>query len=124
MTCVLIEEVILAVVNHLGIIKSNLTVDMGGAPMYEAAIGNFILNGNEDGRMIAANNLFQGMRNIEYIIKKIETQDSEMKDFLFTLGCYEGEGVTIISILADNYVVAVKDARYSIDTELAEVIKI
>lgn len=67
-------------------------------------------------------NLTQGKINTEYIIKDIKTDYKELKDFLFTLGCYEGESVTIISDLGDNYVIAVKDARYSIDKELAEAI--
>lgn len=57
--------------------------------------------------------------NEEYIIKVIETNSEEMKDFLFTLGCYEGEAITVISILSDQYVVVVKEARYSIDKDLA-----
>ncbi|AZK46258.1 FeoA family protein [Paenibacillus lentus] len=69
-------------------------------------------------------NLTHGKLNTEYIIKAVETNDKELKEFLFTLGCYEGETVTIISILAENYVIAVKDARYSIDKDLAEVISI
>ena len=60
--------------------------------------------------------------NKEYIIKSIDTYNCEMKDFLFTLGCYEGEKITVISILADNYVISVKDARYSIDKNLARCI--
>ncbi len=71
-----------------------------------------------------ASNLAQGDIDVDYIIKGINTEDLEMKDFLFTLGCYEGERVTIISRLSDNYVISVKDARYSIDTELAEAIGI
>lgn len=67
-------------------------------------------------------NLAQGSMNTEYIIKEIKTKDDEIKDFLFTLGCYEGESVTVISILAENYVITVKDARYSIDKDLAEAI--
>ena len=47
-----------------------------------------------------------------------------MRDFLFTLGCFEGEKVTVISVLADNYIIHVKDARYSIDKELARAILI
>ncbi len=47
-----------------------------------------------------------------------------MKDFLFTLGCYEGEEITVISILSDNYIIHVKGARYSIDKELARAILI
>lgn len=58
------------------------------------------------------------------IIKGIRTDDEEMKNFLFTLGCYEGEEVTLISVLADNYVIHIKGARYSIDTELAKAILI
>lgn len=67
-------------------------------------------------------NLAQGRINTEYIIKDIKTNDEELKNFLFTLGCYEGESITVISILADNYVITVKDARYSIDKDLAEAI--
>ncbi len=57
--------------------------------------------------------------NEEYIIKAVETNNDEMKDFLFTLGCYEGEAITVISIISDQYIVVVKDARYSIDKNLA-----
>nr|WP_163195667.1 FeoA family protein [Clostridium thermarum] len=67
-------------------------------------------------------NLTQAKINTEYSIKDIETDDEEIKNFLFTLGCYEGEAVTVISILADNFIISVKDARYSIDRELAEAI--
>lgn len=67
-------------------------------------------------------NLSEAEVDVEYTIKSIETDDEEMKSFLFTLGCYEGEKVTVISLLAENYVISVKDARYSIDSELAEVI--
>lgn len=58
----------------------------------------------------------------EYIIKQIDTDDVEMKDFLFTLGCYAGERITVISNLSENYVINVKEARYSIDIELANAI--
>lgn len=58
----------------------------------------------------------------EYTIKEIKTNDEEIKHFLFTLGCYEGEAVTVLSILSENYVISIKDARYSIDKELAEAI--
>nr|WP_246542905.1 FeoA family protein [Fusibacter paucivorans] len=59
-----------------------------------------------------------------YTINSIETTDSEMKHFLFTLGCFEGERVTLVSVLSDLYVISVKDARYSIDRELASAIGI
>lgn len=68
--------------------------------------------------------LSQGELNVEYIIKNIDTQDEEIKNFLFTLGCYQGEKITIISLLADNMVLSIKDARYSIDIDLAKAILI
>lgn len=67
-------------------------------------------------------NLAGAKTNATYTVKDIHTEDQDMKDFLFTLGCYQGEEVTIISRLADNLVIAVKDARYSINTELAKAI--
>lgn len=65
------------------------------------------------------NTLASANINQRYIIKSIETNNDEMKDFLFTLGCYEGEAITLISIVSDQYIVVVKDARYSIDRNLA-----
>lgn len=65
------------------------------------------------------NTLSKAEINKEYIIRTIETNNDEIKDFLFTLGCYEGEEITVISVFADNYVISVKDARYSIDIDLA-----
>lgn len=60
--------------------------------------------------------------NEEYLIKAVETSNQEMKDFLFTLGCYEGETIVVISIISDQYIVVIKDARYSIDRNLASTI--
>lgn len=60
----------------------------------------------------------------EYIIAAIETDDEELDAFLFSLGCYEGEPITVISHTRKNYVVSIKDGRYSIDTDLAEAIKV
>ena len=71
---------------------------------------------------VKATNLSQAAINQQYIIKEVKTDDTEIKDFLLTLGCYEGEVVTVISVLAENYIINVKDARYSIDKELAKVI--
>ena len=81
---------------------------------------SFFAKSHSKSKVVA--NLSDGYVNIEYTIKEIQTEDQSMKDFLFTLGCYEGEQVTIISRLADNLVISVKDARYSINTELAKVI--
>ncbi|NLM96192.1 MAG: ferrous iron transport protein A [Halanaerobiaceae bacterium] len=67
-------------------------------------------------------NLTEAEINREYIIKEVRSTDHELRNFLFTLGCYEGESVTVISVLGDNYIISIKDARYSIDLDLAEVI--
>ena len=58
----------------------------------------------------------------EYIIQRIETDDEELDDFLFSLGCYAGEPITVISHLRGGCVVSIKDARYNIDNQLAEAI--
>ena len=58
----------------------------------------------------------------EYIIRGIETDDEELDSFLFSLGCYSGEPITVVSRRRGSCVVSVKDGRYSIDAELAEAI--
>ncbi len=58
----------------------------------------------------------------EYIIKGIETEDEELSAFLFSLGCYSGEAVTVVSHLKGGCVVSVKDGRYNMDSQLAEAI--
>ena len=58
----------------------------------------------------------------EYIIKEIATDDEEMDGFLFSLGCYSGEPITVISHLKGGCVVSIKDGRYTIDNLLAEAI--
>lgn len=60
----------------------------------------------------------------EYIIKDIITDDEELNAFLFSLGCYSGEPVTVISRKKSGCVVSIKDARYNIDNELAAAISI
>lgn len=60
----------------------------------------------------------------EYIIKDINTDDEELNAFLFSLGCYSGEPITVISQLKGGCVVSIKDGRYSIDKQLAEAITI
>ena len=57
-------------------------------------------------------------------IRSIETDDEEMRDFLFSLGCYEGRMITLISVLGSTYIVNISDARYSIDAQLAHAIKV
>ncbi len=58
----------------------------------------------------------------EYIICAIETEDEELDAFLFSLGCYSGEPITVISRRKGGCVVSIKDGRYNIDNQLAEVI--
>ena len=58
----------------------------------------------------------------EYIIKEIETDDEELDAFLFSLGCYSGEPITVISQRKGGCVVSIKDGRYNIDNQLAEAI--
>lgn len=60
----------------------------------------------------------------EYIIRSIETGDEELDAFLFSLGCYSGEPITVISHLKGGCVVSIKDGRYNIDNQLAEAIQI
>lgn len=58
----------------------------------------------------------------EYIIQKIETDDEELNAFLFSLGCYSGEAITVVSHLKGSCVVSIKDGRYNIDRQLADAI--
>lgn len=67
-------------------------------------------------------NLTQAEIGKEYIIKEIKTDDEELNSFLFSLGCYSGESITVISHINGGCVIVIKDARYSIDKELAKAI--
>lgn len=58
----------------------------------------------------------------EYVIREINTDDEELNAFLFSLGCYSGEIITVVSRRRKNCVVSIKDARYNIDNQLAEAI--
>ena len=58
----------------------------------------------------------------EYIVKRIETDDEELNSFLFSLGCYAGEPITVISRRRGGCTVSIKDARYNIDNQLAAAI--
>ena len=60
----------------------------------------------------------------EYIIKNIATDDEELNSFLFSLGCYSGEPITVVSRKRKNCTVSIKDARYNIDNDLAAAISI
>ena len=60
----------------------------------------------------------------EHIIKNLATNDEELEAFLFSLGCYSGEPITVVSHLKGGCVVSIKDGRYNIDTDLAQAISI
>ena len=67
-------------------------------------------------------NIKQAQEGIEYIISSIETDDEELNAFLFSLGCYSGEAITVVRHLKGGCIVAIKDGRYNIDNQLAEAI--
>jgi len=69
-------------------------------------------------------NLRDAKEGVEYIIKSIETDDEELDAFLFSLGCYSGEPITVIAHRKSGSVVSIKDGRYNIDKDLAAAIKI
>ena len=67
-------------------------------------------------------NLTNAEKGKEYIIQHIETEDEGLNAFLFSLGCYSGEPVTVVSRRRGICIIAIKDGRYSIDNQLAEAI--
>lgn len=67
-------------------------------------------------------NLSTAQEGVEYIISRIDTDDEELDSFLFSLGCYSGEPITVISRSKNSCTVAIKDGRYNIDIELAKAI--
>lgn len=69
-------------------------------------------------------NLRQAETGKEYIIRQINTNDEELNAFLFSLGCYSGEAITVIAHRKSGCTVSIKDGRYNIDTQLAEAIEI
>ena len=75
---------------------------------YNAAAGNMTLMDAEPGQT--------------YIIKEINTDDDEMNSFLFRLGCYQGEPITLISKKKKSCIVVIKDGRYNLDKMLSEAI--
>lgn len=66
--------------------------------------------------------LLNAQEGREYIIRRIDTDDDELNSFLFSLGCYSGEPITMVARKRSGCVISVKDARYSIDAQLAEAI--
>lgn len=69
-------------------------------------------------------NLTKAEEGKEYIIRRIDTDDEELDAFMFSLGCYSGEPITVVSRRRGSCTISVKDGRYSIDDQLAEAIVI
>ena len=67
-------------------------------------------------------NLLKVVEGKEYIIQRIETDDDELDAFLFSLGCYAGEPITVVARRRSSCTVSIKDGRYNIDKQLAEAI--
>ena len=67
-------------------------------------------------------NLTTVQEGVEYIIQHIDTDDEELNAFLFSLGCYSGEPITVISRRRGGCTVSIKDGRYNIDNQLAAAI--
>lgn len=76
------------------------------------------------GEQVNKMTLKNALEGKEYLVQKIDTNDEELNAFLFSLGCYEGEPITVISHLKGGCVVSIKDGRYNIDNQLAEAIEI
>lgn len=68
--------------------------------------------------------LLNALEGTEYTVQQIDTDDEELNAFLFSLGCYSGEPITVISHLKGGCVVSIKDGRYNIDRQLAQAIQI
>ena len=69
-------------------------------------------------------NLTNALLGDDVIVKDIATNDEELKNFLFSLGCYSGETVSVVTKKRGGYVLSIKDARYNIDEDLAKAIEI
>ena len=68
--------------------------------------------------------LLNAIEGREYIIRSVETEDEELDAFLFSLGCYSGEPITVVSRKKSSSTVSIKDGRYNIDNQLAAAILI
>ena len=68
--------------------------------------------------------LLEARSGKEYIITKINTGDESLESFLFSLGCYSGEPITVVSRKKNNCTVSIKDGRYNIDSQLASAIMV
>ena len=75
-------------------------------------------------RGLGSMNLLDAREGEEYIVKNVVTDDEELEAFLFSLGCYSGEPITVVSRVRGGCVVSIKDDRYNIDTDLTKAISI
>ena len=66
--------------------------------------------------------LLNAVEGTEYVVQRIDTEDEELNSFLFSLGCYSGEPITVVSRRRGGCTVSIKDGRYNIDNQLAEAI--
>ncbi len=73
---------------------------------------------------VSAVDLTEAKEGVEYIILDIVTEDAELDAFLFSLGCYSGEPITVVTRRRHSCTVAIKEARYNIDLNLAKAIRI
>lgn len=78
----------------------------------------------KENRQVNNMTLKEAQEGKEYLIKNINTDDEELNSFLFTLGCYSGQPITVVSHRSQGCVISVKDARYNIDYNLAQAIEI
>ena len=69
-------------------------------------------------------NLREAEEGKEYIVRSIDVDDEELVSFLFSLGCYSGEPITVISHRKGGSVVSIKDGRYNLDRDLMELISV
>ena len=60
----------------------------------------------------------------DYVVKNIHTDDEELLGFLFSLGCYRGAAITVVSCTKGGYVLSIKDARYNVDSDLVRAIEV
>lgn len=68
--------------------------------------------------------LTEAAEGMEYVVNSIDTNDEELNAFLFSLGCYSGEPITVVSRKRGGMVVSIKDGRYNIDSQLSDAIEI
>lgn len=68
--------------------------------------------------------LANGTIGTVYTVVDVNTDDEELKSFLFTLGCYSGESIVIVSTVSKSFVVSIRDGRYNIDQNLADIISV